>query len=217
MHRLPIAAAFLVLAPAARAQTPPPGVRVEAVRGRVVLVTDTMSMLRPERPAIASGSAHLEVGAGAEACVVWPNAARLRVWGPSSLEWNDVLDAPETCGVTAFEVGRIESLVERGELVIALPNAWRATFARGAAAIVGETGDRTWIENRAGENARIVNTTSFPVRPVSSVCAGARAHLRDPRAEPLRIARDTSPPWREVTWPFGTPAAADLLPITQAW
>ncbi|MFN0244872.1 MAG: hypothetical protein ACKVWV_18465 [Planctomycetota bacterium] len=190
-------------------------VRVEAVRGRVMLVTNAVELVRPEQPALATGTAHLEVGAGAEACVVWLGSARLRVWGPASLEWGAASGARDgRLDVAAHEVGRIESLVERGDLALALPDGWVATLARGAVALGAGAGGRTWIESRAGEAVRVANTSPFPVRPPVEAQPGVRIVLGDPRAEPLRVARRTPPAWRVVEWPFGVPAVTTAAPVT---
>lgn len=212
MNPVPVLLAALACAP-----TYPAPVRVEAVRGRVMLVTDAVETVRPGHPAIASGTAHLEIGAGAEACVVWPGCARLRVWGPASFEWSGAADARESnhaLSIAAFEVGRIESLVERGELALALPDGWVAKLERGAVALGAGAGGRTWIESRAGESVRVVNTSPFPVRPPLETRPGVRVVLGDPRAEPLRVERRAPSAWRFVEWPFGAPAVTKPEPAT---
>lgn len=188
--------------------------RVLARSGRVELVDESGSVhvVSPQLERRAGERAHLEVGAGSRAELVWSTLGSVIVDGPCTLEWRrtaDVLTLPGeaahvTCVVT--ELGQLEFELRRGTLALEAPGGWRLTLGRCALGLHALSGGACEVELRAGDELAVEGPrdarTLWPRRALQ----GGERLVLDSRAVPpsrADVARH-APRWPRFDWPWGS-------------
>lgn len=195
--------------------------RVSARLGRVQLVDERgeLCVVSRELERQAGERAHLEVGAGSVAEIVWTNLGSARVEGPCTLEWRraeDVLTLPGeapriTCDVV--ELGALELEMRRGALQLEAPGGWRVSIDRGAVSLRAQSGGACRAELRAG-NALVIEgpRDARVLWPRRTLAAGESLVLDARFAPPSRpdLARH-APRWTRVDWPWLSSADAQVV------
>lgn len=191
--------------------------RVLARSGRVELVDESgaVHVVSPLLERRAGERAHLEVGAGSRAELVWSSLGSVIIDGPCTLEWRrteDVLTLPgEAAHVTCVvsELGQLEFELRRGSLALEAPGGWRLALGRCALGVRGLSGGACRIELRAGEELAVEGPRDARTLWPRRALLGGEALVLDARAAPPSrpdVARH-APRWTRFDWPWGSAAS----------
>ena len=94
------------------------------------------------------GRSQLEIPTGSEARISWPGTCSVRIYGPSSIEWDS---QDSTIGLKFHELAWADFECREGQHEVFLPSEWSGTFGRSAFHIRGITGGPCELRLQAGE------------------------------------------------------------------
>lgn len=210
-----IAAVLTAPLGAAPAQAPTPvpqynTAQVEVTHGRAVLIgseAGCQTIRKGDREG-TSGRAQLEIPTGSEARISWPGACSVRVYGPSSIEWDN---QGATLGLKFHEIAWADFECRQGQHELFLPSEWSGTFGRSAFHIRGITGGPCEFRLQAGDPVSLQwdGSNRFSLPPLQ-VLPGSSVRLDRPRFMNAPVATNApSGSWpmdgEQITWPW-TPA-----------
>ena len=184
--------------------------QVEVTHGRAVLIgseAGCQTIRKGDRQGTA-GRSQLEVPTGSEARISWDGACSVRVYGPSSIEWDN---QGSTLGVKFHEIAWADFECRQGQHELFLPSEWSGTFGRSAFHIRGITGGPCEFRLQAGEPVSLQwdGNNRFSLPPLQ-VLPGSSVRLDRPRFMNAPVATNSpSGSWPtdgdQATWPW-TPA-----------
>ena len=181
--------------------------QVEVTHGRAVLIgseTGCQTIRKGDRQG-TTGRSQLEIPTGSEARISWPGACSVRVYGPSSFEWDN---QGSTLGFKFHEIAWADFECRQGKHELFLPSEWSGTFGRSAFHIRGITGGPCEFRLQAGEPVSLQwdGNDRFSLPPLQ-VLPGSSVRLDRPRFMNAPVATTTpSGSWPtdggEIAWPW---------------
>jgi hypothetical protein len=184
--------------------------QVEVTHGRAVLIgseAGCQTIRQGDRQG-TTGRSQLEIPTGSEARISWPGACSVRVYGPSSIEWDN---QGSTLGFKFHEIAWADFECRQGQHELFLPSEWNGTFGRSAFHIRGITGGPCEFRLQAGEPVSLQweGNNRFSLPPLQ-VLPGSSVRLDRPRFMNAPVATNApSGSWPgesdQIAWPW-TPA-----------
>ena len=207
-----IAAILSVPAGATSAQAPAPfnqhnTAKVEVTHGRAVLIssdTGCQTIRKGDREGTV-GRSQLEIPTGSVARISWPGTCSVRIYGPSSIEWDS---QDSTIGLKFHELAWADFECREGQHELFLPSEWSGTFGRSAFHIRGITGGPCELRLQAGEPVSLQwEGTSRSTLPPLQVLPGSSVRLDRPRFMNAPVAKgEPSGSWsttgEQIAWPW---------------
>ncbi len=181
--------------------------RVEVTHGRAVLIGSDVGCqtIREGDREGTVGRSQLEIPTGSEARISWPGTCSVRVYGPSSIEW-DCQGA--TLGLKFHELAWADFECRGGQHELFLPSEWSGTFGRSAFHVRGITGGPCEFRLQAGEPVSLQwDGSQRATLPPLQVLPGSSVRLDRPRFMNAPVAKgDASGSWstsgEQVAWPW---------------
>lgn len=208
------AVAAILSAPtgATSAQAPTPfnqhdAARVEVTHGRAVLIgsdAGCQTLRKGDREGTV-GRSQLEIPTGSEARISWPGTCSVRVYGPSSIEWDN---QGSTIGLKFHELAWADFECREGQHELFLPSEWNGTFGRSAFHVRGITGGPCELRLQAGDPVSLQwDGNGRSTLPPLQVLPGSSVRLDRPRFMNAPLAKgDASGSWsttgEQVAWPW---------------
>ncbi len=181
--------------------------QVEVTHGRAVLIGSEVGCqtIRKGDREGTSGRSQLEIPTGSEARISWPGACSVRVYGPSSIEWDN---QGATLGLKFHEIAWADFECRQGKHELFLPSEWSGTFGRSAFHIRGITGGPCEFRLQAGDPVSLQwdGNNRFSLPPLQ-VLPGSSVRLDRPRFMNAPVSSNApSGSWptdgEQITWPW---------------